>query len=1264
MSGTDAIGAARRRDNGRTRTTPYSRGAAAPAAAAQNETGIIRSSLSYLKSLFGYDDPEDDLPPPAPAREPYPAAGMPDHAAAGVVDLAPSGLEAVPLRRETSQILDPPSHSQIFDLADTRRDLANTRSQMVAPPHMAAQPPALGHFPSAASLSAAGAAGGGRRTGNDLAASAGAFAMQPTLASSSMSPEPPSAPAPAADEAPIVLRPTPIKPAHANLPWTDPSRATSKDIIKFLMRPDKRQQKRQSSLLPNAYGSLDPEAAGGSGAGSAAAWLAATSDSGGSLSAFRKPPRAPAPLAPPPRADDTLALPGAAFGLTSRGLEVPAPFFRLCDAPVPSSSYGAIYGASPSVRPAATTLCGARSSAFASFPPVSSAVSGASKRGWSAVAPAYAPADKAVAAAPAGSPSGELPQPPSGTAGGEMPALKAARRSSVAARYGAAPLATSTASCQAAQRILRTLEMLDVPPVSLSSKPLAAAAAGLPTGLPVFEGAAARLVPPGATERAVLGELGVPPTAARSAAGLPPMRSAMDQSPMGAPNGSSTALFGTGESRRVAGAPSTAPFSSVPSPFDVRRGAGASPFACGLGGAAATPANLALPPAAAPSPGFGFGLTPSPAPTHAPAASSSGFSCGASAAPMPAAAAPAAAKASSGFSFGASAAPASAPAAPPAPAPAPAAAPAAAMPVSGFGIIASAAASPASAFGGFNLPSTTNGAAVATLGQVAAVVPDTDTLSMPAPAPRQPSLKAPKATSHRSHVSSAPSGHEPSDLPSPKAPGDGASAPSVSLSFGCSAPSFGTGSSNSSTFGGGSSFGAGAATAAILSAPAPAAPAGRPSLGASKRFSFTPSKGPPEDPGLAPSPIIYSFSKKSAKLSAAEPAPLPPTPAPTSAAAFGAAAPAPAPTPAVPVLGGVFSFGAAAKAPATNLSFGAPAAAPATNLSFGAPAAAPATNLSFGAPAAATGGFSFGGGSSAAAPAASAPTAAAPASANGAAFGGLGFGAPTAVSSTSAFGAASSTLAPTPAPAPATAPVAAASKDFAFNADAPAFKPSSEATFGAPKLGAPATATPAFGFGAGAAPPTASTFAFGASAPAAATPSAASTFAFGASAPAAAPPSASAFAFGAPAPAAAAPTPSFGFGSGAVPTFGAAAARTFGNTPLAEQSASAAPAAHSFAFGATGGAATASTAPIFDFGGGGSTAPPSGGLFTFGAGAPAAPASGAGAAPALGGFGGGASPAFGGFGASDASDPSDVSSGAGGKQRVIKKFKRPAKGGA
>ena len=200
MSGTDAIGAARRRDNGRTRTTPYSRGAAAPAAAAQNETGILRSSLSYLKSLFGYDDPEDDLPPPAPAREPYPAAGMPDHAAAGVVDLAPSGLEAVPLRRETSQILDPPSHSQIFDLAETRRDLANTRSQMVAPPHMAAQPPALGHFPSAASLSAAGAAGGGRRTGNDLAASAGAFAMQPTLASSSMSPEPPSAPAPAADK--------------------------------------------------------------------------------------------------------------------------------------------------------------------------------------------------------------------------------------------------------------------------------------------------------------------------------------------------------------------------------------------------------------------------------------------------------------------------------------------------------------------------------------------------------------------------------------------------------------------------------------------------------------------------------------------------------------------------------------------------------------------------------------------------------------------------------------------------------------------------------------------------------------------------------------------------------------------------------------------------------------------------------------------------------------------------------------------------------
>ena len=98
----------RHRDNGRTRTTPYSCGAAAPAAAARNETGTISSSLSYLKSLFGYDDPEDDLPPPAPSREPSPAAGMSDHAAAGVVDLAPSGLGAVPLRRETSQILGPP----------------------------------------------------------------------------------------------------------------------------------------------------------------------------------------------------------------------------------------------------------------------------------------------------------------------------------------------------------------------------------------------------------------------------------------------------------------------------------------------------------------------------------------------------------------------------------------------------------------------------------------------------------------------------------------------------------------------------------------------------------------------------------------------------------------------------------------------------------------------------------------------------------------------------------------------------------------------------------------------------------------------------------------------------------------------------------------------------------------------------------------------------------------------------------------------------
>ena len=180
------------------------------------------------------------------------------------------------------------------------------------------------------------------------------------------------------------------------------------------------------------------------------------------------------------------------------------------------------------------------------------------------------------------------------------------------------------------------------------------------------------------------------------------------------------------------------------------------------------------------------------------------------------------------------------------------------------------------------------------------MVPDTGTLSMPAPAPRQPLLMAPKATSHQSHVSSAATGHEPRDLPSPKAPGNGAPAPSGSLSFGCSAPTFGTGSSYSSTFGGGSSFGAGGATAAIPSAPVPVALAERPSLGGSKRFSFTPSKGPPEDPGLAPSPIIYSFSQKSAKLSAAGPpttARLPPTPAPMSAVAC---APKPFPAPAAP----------------------------------------------------------------------------------------------------------------------------------------------------------------------------------------------------------------------------------------------------------------------------------------------------------------------------------------------------------------------------
>jgi hypothetical protein len=916
----------------------------------------------------------------------------------------------------------------------------------------------------------------------------------------------------------------------------------------------------------------------------------ADDDDGGELSAFRAPPTKAAQ-----GYGHGAATPSFLLGTPGGAAYMPAaPRFQLCD-----------YAAPTAPRPAATWL---------------TSVAGLPSAGVASIAPSGSPAGgqfgrRAPGASPlAPPPSAKRDRGAVGIDNPQEPSTKARRLAS-----GALPLVSSSASSVAAQRILRTLDMLDTPLRHTR-----------PTHSCAVQASAA------ASQREAAKEAAALPSARGDAA--PPLHSFVDGTP--------TRLLTTGPPTGAEAGPSgAAAAAAVP----------AVPTSAWRGAPAASPPLM--PPAGAPM----FGAFGSAAPTPNTQTADS----------------PAAAPAAT-FAFGSKKTDAPAAAKPP-------------------------------AFGGFSLPvnegspgGTESGSG---FGQVVPLLP-----SGSAPPPRAPppaSLKAAKATSHRTHASAPPLASADASLPAPS--------PLVKHSPG-----------------GFSGFGASAATpgasaAKPFASPAPSATTAQ-TPGSARRFSFTASQAQaaqvasPAPSSLMRSPSIFSFSKKKRATAAAaddEAAEAAPKPSPVGLAPFKVPAAA---TPKAPA--GLFSvpafdalpaiapaaalFGAAAPPPAAKLAAAAPVFGFGGTPSGAATGAAPddAADRTFGnAPLAqqqATGAAdrSFGNSPlSQQKPAAGLFGAAAtPAADKAAAPATFAFGAPAATPAadkaaapaTFAFGAPAATPAADKGAAPATfafgaaatpaADKGAAPATFAFGAPAAtpaADKGAAPATFAFGAAATPAPATPLFGAPAAATPAAAGAASlfgaplFGGAVSASAPPPAPATFNFGAAAagppaeaatPAAAPP---AFAFGGGSAAAIAP-PTFGGGPAAV-----AAPPVFGGFGAA----AAAPSAPTFSFGAPASAGASQPPGAFAFGGAAAAAAPP----TFGAALPA----GASQPPAFGApstaaamFGGsslgvpGASP----FGAGSLAAPGDagappafsVGTEAGTPAgRAIRKFKRPSgRGGA
>jgi hypothetical protein len=972
---------------------------------------------------------------------------------------------------------------------------------------------------------------------------------------------------------PELVRPVPRHGESQNL-------KTPIDIVRQFMMKDKRNGGASATPAAERTAPYLPEIDA----------VRADDDDGGELSAFRAPPTKAAQ-----GYGHGAATPSFLLGTPGGAAYMPAaPRFQLCD-----------YAAPTAPRPAATWL---------------TSVAGLPSAGVASIAPSGSPAGgqfgrRAPGASPlAPPPSAKRDRGAVGIDNPQEPSTKARRLAS-----GALPLVSSSASSVAAQRILRTLDMLDTPLRHTR-----------PTHSCAVQASAA------ASQREAAKEAAALPSARGDAA--PPLHSFVDGTP--------TRLLTTGPPTGAEAGPSgAAAAAAVP----------AVPTSAWRGAPAASPPLM--PPAGAPM----FGAFGSAAPTPNTQTADS----------------PAAAPAAT-FAFGSKKTDAPAAAKPP-------------------------------AFGGFSLPvnegspgGTESGSG---FGQVVPLLP-----SGSAPPPRAPppaSLKAAKATSHRTHASAPPLASADASLPAPS--------PLVKHSPG-----------------GFSGFGASAATpgasaAKPFASPAPSATTAQ-TPGSARRFSFTASQAQaaqlasPAPSSLMRSPSIFSFSKKKRATAAAaddEAAEAAPKPSPVGLAPFKVPAAA---TPKAPA--GLFSvpafdalpaiapaaalFGAAAPPPAAKLAAAAPVFGFGGTPSGAATGAAPddAADRTFGnAPLAqqqATGAAdrSFGNSPlSQQKPAAGLFGAAAtPAADKAAAPATFAFGAPAATPAadkaaapaTFAFGAPAATPAADKGAAPATfafgaaatpaADKGAAPATFAFGAPAAtpaADKGAAPATFAFGAAATPAPATPLFGAPAAATPAAAGAASlfgaplFGGAVSASAPPPAPATFNFGAAAagppaeaatPAAAPP---AFAFGGGSAAAIAP-PTFGGGPAAV-----AAPPVFGGFGAA----AAAPSAPTFSFGAPASAGASQPPGAFAFGGAAAAAAPP----TFGAALPA----GASQPPAFGApstaaamFGGsslgvpGASP----FGAGSLAAPGDagappafsVGTEAGTPAgRAIRKFKRPSgRGGA
>ena len=336
-------------------------------------------------------------------------------------------------------------------------------------------------------------------------APAPAALVAPVLAPTRLAPAPATSAASSgagAAEPPLsVVKPRPLRgDGEASIVAAAPAPVqTATDIVRLFMRADKRQARPSSSspasALPAAFRGLDTPIDVSSAGDATSTALAVREEApiatappemlsppvGDAISAFRPPPRAYRP-----KAANALALPPAASTLPALGTSQPAPRFNLCSpTPAAASAASALFG----VAALPSTVAAPAKDAVGFGAPLLTSPPGGLDRPFNTTRFAFgAPKSASKRPRDSGAPTtdglllslaGGFPAPaatigtslvPSSAADSEQPPpAKSARRYSAGAgalelgSVARGPVVTSAASSQAAQRILRTLELLDQP---------------------------------------------------------------------------------------------------------------------------------------------------------------------------------------------------------------------------------------------------------------------------------------------------------------------------------------------------------------------------------------------------------------------------------------------------------------------------------------------------------------------------------------------------------------------------------------------------------------------------------------------------------------------------------------------------------------------------------------------------------------------------------------------------------------------------------